>query len=75
MDIRTSSNYKGYTALLAENTDPANAGDMHEGFEIGYEDKHAADDVEARDDGAMTGKNRWPSEADVSGFRTAVLEY
>lgn len=75
MDIRKSSNFKGYTALLAENTDPANAGDMHEGFEIGYEDKSATGQEDARDDGAMTGKNIWPSEHDVPGFRAAVLEY
>ena len=75
MDIRKSSNFKGYTALLAENTDPANAGDMHEGFEIGYEEFNADPNAEARADGAMTGKNIWPSEQETPGFREKVLQY
>ncbi|EJD51052.1 Clavaminate synthase-like protein [Auricularia subglabra TFB-10046 SS5] len=75
MDIRKSTNFKGYTALLAENTDPANAGDMHEGFEIGYEELDANPTEEARADGAMTGKNYWPSEDEIPGYRERVLQY
>ena len=32
LDIRKTSNYKGYTALLGENTDPEGRGDLHEGL-------------------------------------------
>lgn len=31
LDIHRSPNYKGYTALLGENTDPKGHGDLHEG--------------------------------------------
>ena len=38
LDIRKTPNFKGYTPLLSSNLDPENAGDMHEGFEIGWEE-------------------------------------
>ena len=38
LDIHKTPNFKGYTALLGENTDPENRGDLHEGFDIGWED-------------------------------------
>ncbi|PSR72018.1 hypothetical protein PHLCEN_2v12122, partial [Hermanssonia centrifuga] len=64
LDIHKSSNFKGYTALLGENTDPENRGDLHE------EDPSGA----ARsDDGAMTGENVWPEN--LPGFRQDVLDY
>lgn len=70
LDIHKSLNYKGYTPLLGENTDPANRGDLHEGFDIGWEDFTG---VSRSDDGAMTGDNVWP--LDLPGFRDAVLQY
>ncbi|KAH9925071.1 hypothetical protein B0H21DRAFT_826664 [Amylocystis lapponica] len=74
LDIRKSANFKGYNPVLSSNNDPASAGDLHEGFEFGWEqllptphdDKHAHD-------GPMAGANVWPS--DVPGFRDAVLAY
>ena len=38
MDIHKTPNFKGYTALLGENTNPENRGDLHEGFDIGWEE-------------------------------------
>ena len=70
LDIHKSPNFKGYTALLGENTNPENRGDLHEGFDLGWEDPTGASRVY---DGAMTGQNVWPP--DMPGFRAAVLEY
>ncbi|KAI1786857.1 Clavaminate synthase-like protein [Ganoderma leucocontextum] len=70
LDIHKSPNFKGYTALLGENTNPENRGDLHEGFDIGWEDPTGSSRV---DDGAMTGQNIWPT--DMPGIRDAALEY
>ncbi|KAI9064603.1 2OG-Fe-II oxygenase [Trametes sanguinea] len=70
LDIHKTANFKGYTALLGENTNPENRGDLHEGFDIGWEDFTG----ETRaDDGAMSGENVWPEG--LPGFREAVLAY
>ncbi|TFY77832.1 hypothetical protein EWM64_g6181 [Hericium alpestre] len=73
LDIHKTPNFKGYTALLGENTDPENRGDLHEGFDLGWES--LGKDTQDRDDGAMSGENVWPPESDLPGFRRAVLEY
>ncbi|KAI0072208.1 Clavaminate synthase-like protein [Panus rudis PR-1116 ss-1] len=74
IDIRKTPNYKGYTALLSSNNDPENAGDMHEGFEFGWEEMVPKENDEKRaNDGAMAGANVWPQ--DVPGFREKVLAY
>ena len=70
LDIHKSPNFKGYTALLGENTDPENRGDLHEGFDIGWEDLSG---TSRANDGVMTGENVWP--ANLSGFREAILAY
>ncbi|KAJ3547128.1 hypothetical protein NM688_g5435 [Phlebia brevispora] len=70
LDIHKSPNFKGYTPLLGENTDPANRGDLHEGFDIGWEDLAG---ISRSDDGVMTGDNVWPEA--LPGFREAVLQY
>lgn len=70
-DIHQTTNFKGYTALLGENTDPENRGDMHEGFDIGWEEPEAGSGTRSKD-GAMTGGNVWP---EVTGFREAALAY
>ncbi|KAJ7081604.1 hypothetical protein B0H15DRAFT_952960 [Mycena belliarum] len=66
LDIHKSANFKGYTALLGENTDPEGRGDLHEGFDIGWEQATT---------GPMSGANVWPSEATLPGFRARVLAY
>ena len=69
LDIHQSSNFKGYTALLGENTNPENRGDLHEGFDLGWESPSG---VSRADDGAMTGQNVWPEE--LPDFREDVLK-
>ncbi|KAI0718197.1 Clavaminate synthase-like protein [Cerioporus squamosus] len=70
IDIHKTPNFKGYTALLGENTNPENRGDLHEGFDIGWEEPAG---TSRADDGAMTGENLWPEG--LPGFREAVLDY
>lgn len=72
IDIRKSPNFKGYTALLGENLNPANRGDLHEGFDIGWEEIQSGKSERA-DDGAMAGVNVWPDV--LPGFREACLDY
>ena len=74
LDIRKSSGFKGYQPLLSSNNDPENMGDMHEGYEIGWETLDStSDDSKISNHGAMAGANVWPSE--LPEFREAVLKY
>ncbi|KDR82437.1 hypothetical protein GALMADRAFT_823330 [Galerina marginata CBS 339.88] len=74
LDIHKTPNFKGYTALLGENTDSKGLGDLHEGFDLGWEPKLAdSSQGTPREDGAMAGENVWPR--DLPGFRGATLEY
>ncbi|QRV73453.1 hypothetical protein RhiJN_01467 [Ceratobasidium sp. AG-Ba] len=70
LDIHKSSNFKGYTALLGENTNPENRGDLHEGFDLGPEFATGSDS-----DTPMAGINVWPSPDIAPGFREAVIGY
>ncbi|KAG6830676.1 hypothetical protein H0H87_007407 [Tephrocybe sp. NHM501043] len=82
LDIGKSANFKGYTALLQENVNPAGLGDLHEGFDIGWEPpvtppfstEHntTAAGVDGMA-GAMYGANVWPK--DIPGFKEGVLTY
>ena len=60
-------------ALLSENNDPENHGDLHEGFDIGYEDIDTQNAKLYRSKSTMSGENVWPSE--VPEFRDRVLNY
>ncbi|KAF9562665.1 Clavaminate synthase-like protein [Agrocybe pediades] len=83
LDIHKTTNFKGYTALLGENTDAKGLGDLHEGFDIGWEpstkeegDKNGVASPSpslTREDGVMTGGNVWPEG--LPGFKEPVLEY
>jgi len=75
LDIHKSKNFKGYTALLGENTNPENRGDLHEGFDLGWEEPSTGSVRSSEDDGSMAGGNVWPAEILLPGFRRAVLEY
>ncbi|KAI6149146.1 hypothetical protein BKA82DRAFT_4329117 [Pisolithus tinctorius] len=67
-------NFKGYEPLLGSNANPANRGDLHEGFAIGWEELMPKENDEKRvNDGAMAGANVWPLEP--AGFREACLNY
>ncbi|TFK23413.1 Clavaminate synthase-like protein [Coprinopsis marcescibilis] len=73
LDAHKSENYKGYTALLAENTDVTGNGDLHEGFDIGWEQPGAELTSCLTRKGPMSGGNVWPSA--LPGFKEAVLSY
>ena len=75
LDIHATPNFKGYTALLGEKTNAASLskGDLHEGFDIGWEPDSAACGSEILADGPMSGTNVWPEN--LPGFREDVLEY
>ncbi|KAF5382511.1 hypothetical protein D9615_003067 [Tricholomella constricta] len=75
LDIGKTSNFKGYTALLQENVNPAGQGDLHEGFDIGWEAELPSDApvFTKTTSGAMSGTNVWPSN--LPGFKEAVLAY
>ncbi|KAI0320940.1 2OG-Fe-II oxygenase [Amylostereum chailletii] len=74
LDIHATPNFKGYTKLLGENTDPSNRGDMHEGFDLGWERERDRAE-ERKGDGSMAGVNVWPPEGSLPGFRSAALAY
>jgi len=72
---KKTPNFKGYSAVLSSNNDPNGAGDMHEGFEFGWEalaDAPGMLDARRSNDGSMAGANVWP---DVPGFRLSLLRY
>ncbi|RPD56634.1 Clavaminate synthase-like protein [Lentinus tigrinus ALCF2SS1-7] len=74
LDITKTANFKGYNPILSSNNDPENRGDLHEGFEFGWEELDArANDEKRANDGAMAGANVWP--ADTPEFRESVLGY
>lgn len=76
LDIRKSSGFKGYQPLLSSNNDPGNMGDMHEGYEVGWEQLFpTSNDSNASysNHGAMAGANVWPEG--LPEFREAVLKY
>ena len=77
LDIKKSANFKGYTALLQENTNPEGLGDLHEGFDIGWEPELPPPATPSeRCEPAnhhMTGSNVWPTGP--PGFKEAVLTY
>ncbi|KAJ3988345.1 Clavaminate synthase-like protein [Lentinula detonsa] len=74
LDIHKAKNFKGYTALLGENTDPTGRGDLHEGFDIGWEEpsRSISKDISSCDDSVMSGTNVWPG---LPGFKEPVLSY
>lgn len=81
MDIHKSANYKGYTALLGENTDANGAGDLHEGFDLGWESESTSekqDHVASSDlDSGMIEGNVWPDQEvlPANSFKDPVLAY
>lgn len=82
LDIHKSDNFKGYTPLLGENTDPENRGDLHEGFDIGWEEFVNSSETQRvlgaeplPNSGLMQGENVWPSAERLPGFREALLKY
>lgn len=71
---RRGAHYRGYEPLLDSNLDPANRGDLYEGFVIGWEELvPTEDDDKKADDKPTTIENLWPSEP--VGFREALVNY
>ena len=60
---------------MSGNNNPENAGDLQEGFELGWEELSEQDVDNGRVPltGIMADANVWPSE--LSGFRDDVLKY
>ncbi|KIP03983.1 hypothetical protein PHLGIDRAFT_213895 [Phlebiopsis gigantea 11061_1 CR5-6] len=74
LDITKSPGFKGYNSLLSSNNDPTSMGDMHEGFEFGWEELVSKEhDQKRANDGVMAGANVWPE--DLPSFREAALTY
>lgn len=71
ISVEKSEEMRGYTPLLGENTDPANKGDLHEGFDLALDLGPDDPDVAAGVFGY--GPNQWPE--DLPGFREAVMRY
>jgi isopenicillin N synthase-like dioxygenase len=71
VDVSRSPNLRGYTALLAENTDPTARGDLHEGFDLALELPLDDPDVAAGVFGY--GPNQWPDR--LPQMRDALLAY
>ncbi|MEQ8965502.1 MAG: 2-oxoglutarate and iron-dependent oxygenase domain-containing protein [Azospirillaceae bacterium] len=71
VSIDRSPMLRGYTALLAENTNPENKGDLHEGFDLALD--LAQDDPDVRAGVFGYGPNQWPD--DLPGFREALVDY
>ncbi|TFY63812.1 hypothetical protein EVJ58_g3026 [Rhodofomes roseus] len=74
LENKKTPNFKGYNPVRSSRNDPLSDGDMHEGFEFGWEALEA-DDYDGRQakDGAMAGANVWPREP--ARFREAALAY
>ncbi|KAI6140667.1 hypothetical protein BKA82DRAFT_4211364 [Pisolithus tinctorius] len=71
---RKGPHYRGYEPLLDSNIDPANRGDLYEGFVIGKEDLVPKEDEDNKaDDDTTVIKNLWPSEP--AEFREAFVNY
>lgn len=77
-DIHKTDNFKGYNALLSENTDPEGRGDLNEGWNFGWEQLDGEEGRSGWKDyqGSMGGGNVWPEGGDeMKEFRRALLTY
>ena len=72
---KNTPTFKGYSPLLSGNNNPENAGDLQEGFELGWEasDGQEVDKERIPHTGIMDDTNQWPSE--LPDFRDKVLNY
>lgn len=71
ISVENSPSNAGYTALLGENTDPTNKGDLHEGFDFGLE--LAPDDPDLKRGLFGYAVNQWPDGMD--SFRDTLVAY
>ncbi|KIL67773.1 hypothetical protein M378DRAFT_158956 [Amanita muscaria Koide BX008] len=76
LENKKSPSFRGYAPILSGNNNPENAGDLHEGFQFGWEELVNAKGARGEEiDGAMSGANQWPSETEAPDFRRAALTY
>ncbi|KAM6494260.1 hypothetical protein JOM56_010621 [Amanita muscaria] len=76
VENKKSPSFRGYAPILSGNNNPENAGDLHEGFQFGWEELVNAKGARGEEiDGAMSGANQWPSETEAPDFRRAALTY
>ncbi len=68
LDSRKSAQFSGYTPMMAENTDPANRGDLHESFDMVSQFAHGAVEGAAGEDA-----NVWPDA--LPEFKTHLRRY
>ena len=74
VDNKKTTNFKGYNSVLSSVNDPDSDGDMHEGFEFGWEELvPKLNDEKRANDGVMAGANIWPKTP--PNFRHAELTY
>lgn len=71
VSAENSDNNRGYSGLLAENTDPTAKGDMHEAFDFALELE--ADDPDLNKGLFGYAPNQWPQGMD--DFRQTLLRY
>ena len=78
-DIQASANFRGYNAFFSENTDPEGRGDLHEGYNFGWEVLEGDESEKSswsHTGGAMGGGNVWPQGGDdMKEFRRGMLTY
>ncbi|KAF8993502.1 2OG-Fe(II) oxygenase [Cyathus striatus] len=75
IENRKSPNFKGYSPLLSGKIDPESAGDLSEGFQLGWEELESMSVSRPTEDGVMAGANVWPSSEEIPGFREKTLKY
>ncbi|KAL4070393.1 hypothetical protein J3A83DRAFT_4372574 [Scleroderma citrinum] len=68
------ANFQGYSPMLTSNINPANTGDLNEGFKIVWEELMPKEnDERSTNSGSMVKPNMWPEEP--AGFREAYLNF
>ena len=73
VNVAKSDLVRGYTPLLGENTDPANKGDLHEGFDLGNDPGPDHPAIAAGLFGY--GPNQWPDALPDAAFKAPILAY
>lgn len=68
-DVNQSPTFIGYNALMSQNSDPANTGDLHEAFNIGPEENDTRTGFTEE-----PSPNLWPT-ADLPEFQEETTKY
>lgn len=68
-DVNQSPTFIGYNALMSQNSDTNNTGDLHEAFNIGPEENDTRERFSSE-----PSPNLWPT-ADLPEFRDETMKY